>query len=129
MNDEAGRHQIVAVVIHERAAARARRERPSETVLHQSGLELSGVDLPKLFQPDAELCGSRPSSSRNRAISRLASDPRAPSAIRVYLPRSSMPRTKLGLGFPSRPTPMSPVATPISAPFPAKSGSLAANPG
>src|SRR5271166_6398265 len=129
MNDEAGRHQIVAVVIHERAAARARRERPSETVLHQSGLELSGVDLPKLFQPDAELLRSRPSSSLNRAISRLASDPRAPSAIRVYLPRSSMPRTKFPLGLPSRPRPMSPVETPINSPLAPNSASLAANPG
>ena len=39
-------------------------------------------------------CGSRPASSSNLAMSCLASEPRAPSAISVYLPRSSMPRVK-----------------------------------
>src|SRR5208337_1060487 len=42
-----------AVVIKEGPAARARGERPSEAVLHQSGPELTGVDWPKLLQPDS----------------------------------------------------------------------------
>ena len=36
-------------------------------------------------------------------MSCLVSEPRAPSAKNVYLPRSSMPRTKLSVGWPSRP--------------------------
>ncbi len=43
-------------------------------------------------------CGSRPSLSLNSSTSCLVSEPRAPSAKNVYLPRSSMPRTKLSVG-------------------------------
>jgi hypothetical protein len=61
--------------------------------------------------------GTSLSASRlNFAISSLASEPRTPSPISTYLPRSSMPRVKLAFGLPSRPTPMSPVATPTTRP-------------
>ena len=62
-------------------------------------------------------------------MSCLASEPRAPSAMIVYLPRSSMPRVKRSFGLPSLPTPMSPVATPVTAPFSSYSTSAAAKPG
>ncbi len=54
MHDEADRHQIVAVVIEERAAAGCIVERPAGGVLHQAGAVLVRRDLPEFFQPDAE---------------------------------------------------------------------------
>src|SRR5205814_4966071 len=47
--------------------------------------------------------GSRSRSSPNRAIRDFERFPRAPSANRTYLARSSMPRAKLSLGSPFRP--------------------------
>jgi hypothetical protein len=56
-------------------------------------------------------------SSSKRAISCLPRWPRAPSANSVYFACSSMPGWKLSVGSPSRPTPMLPVATPLTEPF------------
>ena len=113
MHDEADRHQVVVEMIEERAAAGAVVERPAEGVLHEARLVLLRLDLPELLQADAEFL--RLATPRRARISRSAacdSEPRAPSANSVYLPRSSMPRVKLSFGSPSLPMPMSPVAMP-----------------
>ncbi len=53
VDDEADRHQIVAEVIEERAAAGAVVERPAEGMLHQAGPVLLRIDLPQLLEADA----------------------------------------------------------------------------
>ncbi len=55
VHDEADRHQVVAVVVEERAAAGAVVERPAERVLDEARLVLLGLDLPQLLEADAEL--------------------------------------------------------------------------
>src|SRR5690606_19709383 len=54
VNYKADGHEIVVEVVEERATTRRAVERPAERVLHQALLVLLGLDLPKLFQPDAE---------------------------------------------------------------------------
>src|SRR6516225_10859264 len=54
MDDKAGRNQIVAEMIDERAAAGAVIERPAERVLHKPAFVLVRGNLPKLLEPDAE---------------------------------------------------------------------------
>ena len=54
MHDEADRHQIVAVVIDERAAAGAVVERPAGGVLDEAASVFVRGDLPEFFQADAE---------------------------------------------------------------------------
>ena len=54
MNDEADGDQVVSVVIEERAAAGCIVERPAEGMLCKTGLVFLRIDLPKLFQSDAE---------------------------------------------------------------------------
>ena len=56
VHDQADRHQIFAVVIHEGAALGAGlRQRPTLRVHHQALLEVRRVDLPQLLDADAEL--------------------------------------------------------------------------
>ena len=97
MDDEADRNQIVAEVIQERAAAGAVVERPAQRVLHQTLVVLVRRNLPQFLQPDAEFLRLAVLRSPKRSISTLDSQPRAPSANSVYLPRSSMPRAKPAL--------------------------------
>ena len=129
VDDEADRNQIVVEVIEERTAAGAVAERPADRVLDQPLAELVRRDLPKLLEADAEFLRfavlRRGRNARSASCDRL---PRAPSANSVYLARSSMPRVKLALWCPSLPMPMSPVATPATAPF-SNSTSAAAKPG
>ena len=54
MQHEADRHQIVVEVIEERAAAGFHVERPAEGMLHQPLAMLGRIDLPQLFQAEAE---------------------------------------------------------------------------
>src|SRR5690606_4153189 len=54
VDDEADGHQVVAVVVEERAAAGAVVERPAEAVLHETRLVERRVDLPQLLDADAE---------------------------------------------------------------------------
>ena len=54
MNDETDRHQIVVVVIEERAAAGGIVQGPTERMLDQACLVFRGVDLPDLLEADAE---------------------------------------------------------------------------
>ena len=89
----------------------------SRTCAARARLVLLGRTSHSSLRPMPYFCGSRPCSSSKRRISTFDSEPRAPSAMSVYLPRSSMPRVKLSFGSPSRPTPMSPVATPATAPL------------
>ena len=55
------------------------------------GLWFSGKTSHSSFMPIPNFCGSRPSGKLNLAMISLASDPRTPSAMNTYLPRSSMP--------------------------------------
>src|SRR4051812_17886154 len=64
MDDEADRHQAVAVVIEERAAARAGAQRPTKTVLDETPLEIARRDLPDLLQADAEFLRIAPGVER-----------------------------------------------------------------
>ena len=52
------------------------------------------IDLPQLLDADAVFLRLAPFVSLKRAIICLDSEPRAPSANIVYLPRNSMPRVK-----------------------------------
>ena len=54
MHDEADRHQIVVVVIEERAAAGRIVQRPAERMLDQALLVLGRIDLPDFLEADAE---------------------------------------------------------------------------
>src|SRR5476651_1203661 len=54
MHDEADRHQIIVIVIEERAAAGGIAERPAERMLDQALLVFRGVDLPDLLEANAE---------------------------------------------------------------------------
>ena len=119
VDDEADRHEVLAVVIEERAAAGAVVERPAERVLHEAGLVLLRLDLPQLLEADAVLLRlAALRRARSRAISCLASEPRAPSAISVYLPRQlHAAREACPSACRPWPTPMSPVATPRTAPL------------
>ena len=49
MDDEADRCETIPVVIEERAARRALRERPAEGVLNEARIESGRVDLPELL--------------------------------------------------------------------------------
>ena len=75
-------------MIEEGAAAGLVVERPAHGVLHETRPVLLGRHLPQLLQPDAEFLRA---DSRHRAracgSACLESEPRAPSANRVYLPR------------------------------------------
>ena len=62
-------------------------------------------------------------------MSCLASEPRAPSAIKVYLPRSSMPRLKLVLGLAVAPHPHVAGRNADQSPSSPNSASVAAKPG
>ena len=53
MNHEADRHQVVAVMVEERAAAGPVVERPTEGMLHEAGLVLLGRDAPQLLEAEA----------------------------------------------------------------------------
>ena len=53
MHDEADRHQVLAEMIEERAAAGAVMQRPAHGVLHEARAMLLLRHLPQLFQPDA----------------------------------------------------------------------------
>ena len=55
VHHEAHRHQIGAVVVEERAAARAVVERPAQGVLHQARPVLLGGHLPQLLEAEAVL--------------------------------------------------------------------------
>ena len=55
VHDEADRHQVVAIVIEERAAAGTVVERPAERVLHQPWAVLAGLHLPDLLEAQAVL--------------------------------------------------------------------------
>ena len=80
--------------------------------------KFSGVDLPQLLEADAVfLRVAAVRAARTARSAPWSGLPRAPSANSVYLARSSMPRVKPALWCPSRPMPMSPVATPATAPF------------
>src|SRR5581483_3965697 len=59
MDDEADRHQPLAEMIEEGAAAGLVVERPAHRVLHEAGPMLLGRDLPQLLQPDAEFLRPR----------------------------------------------------------------------
>jgi len=61
-------------------------------------------------------CGSAFASSLNFEISWRPRWPRQPSANSVYFACSSMPSWKFSVGSPSLPTPMLPVATPLTEP-------------
>ena len=117
MNDETDGNEPVAVVIQERAAGRAGGERPPERVLNEPRLELVGRNLPQLLQADSVFL--RPA----RRIELVPGDrlfgQRSSCAFgeQDVLPLSSIPRVKLAFGWPSRPTPMSPVATPTTSPL------------
>ena len=54
VDDETDRHEIVAEMIEERAAAGAVVERPAHGVLHKPALVILRRDLPQLLQADAE---------------------------------------------------------------------------
>ncbi len=59
MDDEAHRHQPLAEMIEEGAAAGLVVERPAHGVLNQAGSVLLGRHLPQLFQTDAEFLRAR----------------------------------------------------------------------
>ena len=129
MNDEADRNQIVVEVIEERAAAGGIVERPAERVLHQPGLVLVRRDLPELLQAEAEflrLAALGQSVFRDQLLRQAAA--RAFGEQRV-LGAQLHAAGEVALGLPSLPMPMSPVATPITAPFSSVSTSAAAKPG
>ena len=87
-------------------------------MLHQARPVVLRLDLPELLEADAEFRRLAVLRKSNRAISCLASEPRAPSAISMYFARSAMPGVKAGLVLRRLcATPMSPVATPTTAPF------------
>ncbi len=116
MNNESDRHQVVVIVIEKRAAAGGIVERPAETVLHQAGPMPVGRDLPEFFQPDAEF------RRLPAVIEPVARDQRL-----AQIPARSFRKESLDL--PSRPTPMSRVATPTTSPLAPNSTSAAAKPG
>jgi hypothetical protein len=95
MHDEADRHQIVVVVIEERAAAGRIVRAASRT---NAGPGPSGAWPGRPARAPSARCRISAArvlaSSENFAISCLVRLPRAPSANSVYLPRSSMPRVK-----------------------------------
>ena len=53
MNDEAGRNQILAIVVDERTAPRERIERPALAMPYQSLAVLRRRNLPKLLDADS----------------------------------------------------------------------------
>ena len=55
------------------------------------GLWFSGLTSHSSFMPRPNFCGSRPAERSNLAMISLASEPRTPSAMKTYLPMSSMP--------------------------------------
>jgi hypothetical protein len=55
MHHEADRHEPVAPVVHERAAAGVVLQRPAHAVEHKARLVLLGRHFPELFDADAEL--------------------------------------------------------------------------
>ena len=59
MDDEADRHQPLAEMIEERAAAGLVVERPAHGVLDEAGPVLLGRHLPQLLQADAEFLRAR----------------------------------------------------------------------
>jgi hypothetical protein len=59
MHDEADRHQALAEMIEERAAAGLVVEGPAHRVLDEARPVLVGGNLPQLFQPDAEFLRAR----------------------------------------------------------------------
>ena len=66
----------------------------------------SGLHLPQLLEAEAVFLRlAALARGRTWPMSSLASEPRAPSAMMVYLPRSSMPRLKRSVGLPSLPMP------------------------
>ena len=99
MHDKTDRHQIVAEVIEERAAAGAIVERPAERCAAPSpGWCFSGATCHSSLRPMPNFCGSRSCVKPEARDQRFDELPRAPSANSVYLPRSSMPRVKPILG-------------------------------
>src|SRR4029453_16363928 len=59
MYDETDRHQPIAEMVEERAAAGLVVERPAHRVLNEPGLVLRFRHLPQLFQADAEFLRPR----------------------------------------------------------------------
>src|SRR6516164_7605914 len=129
VNHESHGDQIVSPMVEKRTSAGVIVERPAEGVLYEPRAVLLGWHLPELFEADTELGRIVILLQSYFAMSALVRLPRAPSAKSVYFPRSSMPRVKPGLGCPSLPTPMSPVATPRTSPRDPYSTSVAAKPG
>ena len=131
VHDEADRDQIVAEVIDERAAAGARVERPALAVHARGpGDAVRGATCHSSLMPMPYFCGSTPSRRLKRCHQLPA------TASRGSLRRtactcacSSMPGWYSGLCVPSFATPMSPVATPRTAPSSSYSTSAAAKPG
>ncbi len=54
VDDEADRHEVVAIVVEERTAAGLVVERPAERVLNEARFVLVGRDLPQFLEADAE---------------------------------------------------------------------------
>ena len=118
MDDEADRHQIVVEVIEERAAAGANCRAASRTSAAPGPACACPARPARAPSGRGRISAARgPRSRPYFAISCFDRLPRAPSANSVYLARSSMPRVKSPRGLPSLPMPMSPVATPATAPF------------
>ena len=117
VHDEADRHQIVVEVIEERAAAGRIVERPAERVLHQPGLCLSGATCHSSFRPMPNFCGS-PSLRRDRTWRSAASQAaaRAFGEQRVFGAQLHAAGEARIAARRLLPMPMSPVATPATAP-------------
>ena len=81
-----------------RAAAGLEAERPAHRVGDLARLVVLGQHFPQLLHAEAEFLrlAARP-TRLNLAMISLASEPRTPSAMSTYLPRSSMPGWKSGL--------------------------------
>ena len=129
MHDEADRHQVVVEVIEERAAAGAVVERPAERVLHQAGRVLVRRDLPQLLQPDAEFLRLAIAGELERCDQRLGEDAARAFGEQRVLGAQLHAAGEDAVGSPSLPMPMSPVATPTTAPSASYSTSAAAKPG
>ena len=131
MDDEADGDQVVVEVIEERAAAGVRLSSGQPWLCMTSPLlVLLRRDLPQLLDADAvllridavaqvELAASAPATASRGSLRRTACTSRA-------APCRAGSR---GLCVPSRATPMSPVATPRTAPLSSNSTSAAAKPG
>jgi hypothetical protein len=116
-------------MVEKAAAIGIRLHRPAAAVNNEAELMLIRLDFPQFLEANA--IGLRVSTVTQIefGFELLAEMAAAAFGEDVYLPCSSMPSWKFGPSEPSCRRPMSPVATPLTAPFSSNSTSAPANPG